>query len=393
MATVSGAIMATKATATAYEGREGFVIEIQDASSGQSCSVVAGDPTITSSAPLCDPASSSMPFETADEFITTQFEIAGGILAIGEQGDQTQITTVPSHDAELLAGVASLLPVMTSLPFSRDIIGQTYGTTGGWARLIAGGGDRNVAFSNTARDIDYSYSGALVGVDSPIGASTTGGLLLMFGSIDLEPSVGGDVSGDVLGVGAHFVHRFGDAAYLSGHLIGVSHDLDIAGGTAGGGITLAATTDGQGFGGGLEFGWRTPVGEEVGLELRSRFLFADVSVDDLIEPVASRRVSLEDAGTSSLSIGGRLNRETDWGRGFVSLDFEVDLQGGPEVAVGGAGGARFKASRPDSTVLLGFGLDYVVGDNGQVIAARADYSFEEGGGNGYNGRLTYEWPF
>ena len=248
----------------------------------------------------------------------------------------------------------SVLLGLNVLPTHWERLAAARSPNGAWARVWAGGGEREERSTSTAPArlaYDHNRSGVQAGVDIPsLGEDAVGGVSVhhVRGKADLS---GGDgkIEATGTGLGVSGAWRFDDGVYVDAQVSATWYEADLTSGLRG---SLKSGTGGFGYALGLEAGRRIGLGPgplgDLTATPRARLVRSEVDMDDFTDSdsAGGSRVSLERGRSVTGRAGVNLEASIEGGGLlFGSVEVEREFAGKTRIEVEGYS----LESEPDAT--------------------------------------------
>ena len=291
------------------------------------------------------------------EPVDTDKSIPSGPYDVFLERDEDSVRVVSRYAprSRVYEALPSVLLGLNVLPTHWERLAAARSPNGAWARVWAGGGEREAERSTSTAPArlayDHNRSGVQAGVDIPsLGEDAVGGVSVhhVRGKADLS---GGDgkIEATGTGLGVSGAWRFDDGVYVDAQVSATWYEADLTSGLRG---SLKSGTGGFGYALGLETGRRIGLGPgplgDLTATPRVRLVRSEVDMDDFTDSdsAGGSRVSLERGRSVTGRAGVNLEASIEGGGLlFGSVEVEREFAGKTRIEVSGYS----LESEPDAT--------------------------------------------
>ena len=318
-----------------------------------------------------------------------------------EAGDRYRLRSYYAPRTRVYEALPSALLRLNRLAARDQRLAAPRAANGAWAIVEAGKGTGQAASSTTqavasGSDYDYRRYGVRAGVEVPVsddGLAIGVSVHHLSGSVDLAGDTG-DIDAWGTGFGFSGSWESEDGTYLDGQFQATLWEAWLVSGLRG---TLAAGPRGTGYAAGVEIGRRFAMGMSGlgGLSLlpRARLVHSRVDMEDFVDRVTSRSVSLEKARSTTGRAGVGVEAAPpgpDAGRLFAALELEREFS--PDTRMLFAGTTL--DSKAESTwVRAELGATREWEEGRYALQGRLSYAAASGDNRDYGGNVSLKLRF
>ena len=297
-------------------------------------------------------------------------------------------------DCRLYAALPSVLLAMNGLPTYEERMAAARDAAGGWARVELARGEWEADSSTpTLPNVAYdrSHNGVRAGVDMAVGENTraSASVHALRGSAKMTQG-GGEIGLSGMGAGVNATMTTGGGVYIDAQAAATWYDVEV---TSSRGMTLKDGAKAMGYALALEAGRSMALAGELSLTPRAGLVWSRVSLDDFEDAMASRRVSVEDAGSLAGHAGLRLEMVptgADGTRLFGSLDAVHEFSEETETMLEAT---SLKASAKTTSIRLGLGGVHGWGEGRYAVQGSAGFTMGGSGNGEAGGGLSFSVRF